>query len=406
MQTPHLLGIHPIGLVTELANMPQAYRAMTGDMVGNMQAFYQQEIKTLGGTQPPPDADLDAQARALIETRFPDHPTYYGYFPALGAERQMTDAVARMVGILPTGSDPVRGTILDVRGYGHVFEYDLERTAAFVNAGFAVFTPDRLEHGLSSRIDPRNDAFHSTQLFVENTRQATDITKEIRREDKRLSPAPFYALASSLGGAQLLGAMGAAQSSFGIEALVLDSPLLTFGSKHPWVMRRVTALLFGALATFPETLSEVKAFYPKRSQPARLPKMTDALFDRVNRYSHAFGPRYHPIVMRDLENLLARNERWLANPKTQWILPRTMMHVAQSDTELDPPSNIRLFRKFARRGDALRETNAHNAFVQKDDPHLVPDIIDFFEGRRADAGRVFEGAESMSFFPWPRGNWI
>lgn len=406
MHTPHLLAIHPVGLPSEFASMPKAYQSMTGDMVGKMQAFYQQEIGSLGGTPPALDADLDAQARALIETRFPSNTTYYGYFPALGANGQRTDAFVRMIGILPTGTDSVRGTILDVRGYGHVFEYDLERTASFVDAGFAVFTPDRLEHGLSSRIDPRHDAFHSTRLFVENTLQAAEIAQDIRREDERLSRAPFYSVASSLGGAQLLGAMRTAGSSFGIDSLVLDSPLLTFGTKHPWAMRRVTSLLFGALSVFPERLSEVKAFYPKRSQPARLPKMTDTLFDRINRYSHAFGPRYHPIVMRDLEDLLAKNQAWLKASKTQNIMPPTMMHVAQSDTELDPQSNIRLFCDFARPGDALRETHVHNAFVQLDDPNLVPDIIDFFEGRKADTGRVFEGPENMAVFPWPKGNWL
>jgi hypothetical protein len=379
---PLLLAARPIGLAEELAAMPQTYQAMVGDVGGAIKDYYAREIAAYGGIAPSPRESVDDHARALIRTRFAGSDYHYGYYEGRDTQGRPEGVYVRTVGIYPCwenwAEEDIRGTIVDLRGYGNTLEHDLERTADFLGSGYAVFTPERLEHGLSSRIDPRNASLQSTRVFVEHTRQAIEIAKTIRARDPRLSSKPLYAIGSSLGGALLVGAMAGVDSNLGIQAMVLDNPLLTFGLKHPWWHRRVLSVLFGALSAFPKTLSEVKTFYPRRSPSERPSGMSNEMHDRLSRYRQAFGPVYHPIVLRDLEDLLDGNRRWLIE-RGSAVLPRLMMTVASGDAEVSPVGNADLYSGFARPDDDIRPSMAHHSFLLRNDPTLVPDITRFFE---------------------------
>lgn len=358
--------------------MPQPYQQLSVGMTPMISRFYADEL----GLNEPGSSFLtlphDEAARALLAHRFPDREIFYRYFEGRDLQGIPGQVFVRLTGILPLGSENVsaKGTILDFRGFGHALERDLDRTEDFVNAGFAVFTPDRLGHGLSSRIDPRRTDLASARVYVEHARQAALIVAD--QVNKNMSPGPLYCVASSLGGAEIIGAMAVDRSNFGIQALVLDSPLLTFGKDHPWLKRKAIGALMGALRLFPGSCSEKKAFYPKKKAPPRLPVMTEASYRRVAQYYQAFGPHFFPSPMGDLEELLESNRRALPELARHLILPKTLMMVAENDTQIDPAGNAQIFANLRRPGNRMRPAQNHNAFLERSDTGLVGDIVEFF----------------------------
>lgn len=382
---------HPGGGVeAELAGMPSAYRARVGDLAGRVRDYYDRRLVFLGGATAvertlSPDS-LDARCRLFLEKRFEDllaEPAgedplpryYYGYM-----REEPYPAALRITGFLPFGN--VRAVMADLRGYGHGLEHDLDRTEAFLNAGFAVFTLERAEHGLSSRLDPRVDHMRDTEIFVRHVYEGLQMVRAIRSNDPRLAAAPFVALASSFGAAELVGALRAASSPLGIEAVVFDNPLWSLGRRHPWWQQQALRLLFGAFSAYPEEASEMSLMYRTRSVPKRYPCMKEAKFEGVTDYFKTFGPVCHPIALSSLDRLLETNAAWLRSDKARAVLPPALVLVTPGDEEVDSVKNLNIFRSLRRPGrDLFRPTLAHSPFVGSGDmdPGLAADVARFLK---------------------------
>jgi hypothetical protein len=380
---------HPNGgLECELAQMPLAYRAKIGDLPGRIQDFYDRGLVSLGGATLTeralsPDS-LDTRCRLFLEKRFADclaesrderalPAYYYGY-----VREEPFPAALRITGFLPSGN--VRAVMADLRGYGHGLEHDLDRTETFLAAGFAVFTLERAEHGLSSRLDPRVDHMRDTETFVRHAYEGLQTVRAIKRNDPRLADAPFVALASSFGASELVGAMRAASSPLGIEAVVFDNPLWSLGRRHPWWQQQALRLLFGAFSAYPEEASERSFMYRRRSAPKSYPYMKEARFEGVTAYFNAFGPVCHPIALSSLDRLLETNAAWLRSGKARAILPPALVLVTPGDEEVNPAKSVSLFRTLRRPGrDLFRPTLAHSPFVGSGDmdPWLAADVARF-----------------------------
>lgn len=398
----------PFSFGEEAAGLPQAYVKATDLRNADRRIcdFYIEELETRFGTRVSGDPTPDILARAVIERRFKqaldsragdkDPPYYYGYFEGKDRDGRPAGIPLRMVGLLPRARQNVYGILLDLRGYGHTFDHDWDRTEDFLKNGFAVFTPDRAEHGLSARLDPRRPSLRGMDLFAQHAAQSLEILGRFRRQDARLKKAPLFAVASSMGAAELVGAMRLKNTNFGIDTILFDNPLFSFGSRYGWLSRRIMTLIVSAFTVYPRSVSEWSSSYQRKRPPERYPRQSDGCYRRSVRFSRAFAPARHPVALFDLPRLVEANRDWLQSDATQNILPATLTTFAEGDKEVDVDDNIELFRSFRRPNkDGLRATSCHSPFLVGDDLDLVEDVVDFFLNANPFPARIVRDPKNL-----------
>ncbi len=383
----------------QVSNMPWGYRRRVGNISGHIAEFYEADLDMDNAR-----VDLDTLPRAYIEQEyrqivnghsldpnsfFPDY--YYGY---VKTSSKLPSAL-RLIGLIPPHPEDLIGTVVNIPGYGHGFERDQHRIRLLLDAGFAVFIPERVEHGLSSPVDPRMESHRNADLLVHHLRDQIKTISEIHERDPRIREKPLYAIASSLGAAELIGAIHAEGFNFGFERIVLDSPLLSFGSNYPWRKRAGLTLIRTILESSPDIAAGLKTFYPRKSGPGRYPGMSDADDELNERYYRAFGPNHHALPYLYLDNMLDENASGLVRHNTRSLLPPTMITAAREDPHVNVRRNVDLFSRHMHPEDAVRVTRTHDAFADRRDTDLIGDVVRFFQASALESERIHQGPKGI-----------
>lgn len=408
----------PIPLAGEIASLPAPYREGMQGLPETMEHYYRNEILSspppmsrkqrelyetvhTGGTGLPiPDAErLDRMATTLLEGRLqpilerhpkdPNQPDwYYFYFQASDLLGRPAEIALRAIGVIPRKE--MRGIVFDLRGYGHGFEHDFARMEGLLRAGFAVFTFDKIDHGLSSRWDPLLDHLRGAALYVTHTIQFLAVMEEFLKKEIRFATLPRFAIASSMAGSHLVGAMRETGGNLGLDRVVFDSPRWQAGKRYSWWDRNVRLPFYHR---HPEAAME--KFARRIRPPRQLRGMSAERHAYLERYWRAGAGLWGPSIPNfDFEREDRKVRKWLRSGAARDILPPAMLLVSPEDVEVDPFANLALFAATATDSSMVRLTEAHSPFSAGGDERLVPDVVDFLLGREA-GERLFAGRQGI-----------
>ncbi len=378
---PPLFPNHPVGLTEERSRLSPRFQRGEGDYPQRIFDYYQsalpEELQIPDAAGP---AALDDVARRYLSARFQNicahGPKYYGYFQGVDARGEPSNAYLRVVGFVPDA--PVHGVMLDMRGYSHYLDHDLMRVENLVKAGIAVFNYERMNHGLSSRVDSSLPFLDSTEMLIRQAHQFLGVMKDIVACDPQLQGKRVSALASSLSFAELIGAwrMFEKPEEPFIERIVADNSMIDLS----WGKKVILMMLEG--------ISHFYDVHKKMRTPQRNGMSQEEHAALVERHK-AFSFRHHPYYMRDLRRLIAANRKWLFSERAKITLPPLLMLVTTKDDTVKSESSYDIFRSLGRSSDQLRPTYAHSSFIgSRDiDPDLMIDVIDYCFRRRISGSR-------------------